>query len=156
MKKILRKDQSGVAAIEFSIVFALLFGMFWAIISYSLPFFLLQVMNYATAEASRYAIRADPADLEANMIALATEKLNSSLDVLPSAFRAKLESPNINVVNDTVTIPGKTIRELVVRLTYSNYNSHPIIPTLTLPGLGKIPNISGDLVAESRLQIQVL
>ncbi len=147
-----RRNQKGATAIEFSIVFGLLFGVFWAIISYAMPFFLLQVMNYATAEAARYAVRADPANLEANLKTLATEALNNRLEVLPSAFRTPLTT-SIEVVADTTTVPGTTLQELVVRLTYVNYNTHPIVPTLTLPGIGKIPNIPGSLVAESRMRI---
>jgi Flp pilus assembly protein TadG len=53
MKTILRKDQSGVAAIEFSLVFALLFATFWAIISYALPLYLYPTMNQAVADTPR-------------------------------------------------------------------------------------------------------
>lgn len=141
--------QRGATAIEFSIVFALLFAVFWAIISYAMPFFLLQVMNRASAEAVRYAVRADTsleeAAYETKVKALAGAELERQLRWLPPRFRTPFEpyTQRASIVGDY----------LVVRLNYASYNTNPIVPVLRLPGLGPIPNIPGDLVAESRLRL---
>lgn len=139
-----RHDQYGATVIEFAIVFPLLFGVFWAIVSYALPFFTLQVMNHATAEAARVALRADPLQLgcQETAIQLAQNKLVEQLTVLPSGLDGKLVS--------SVTPNGNT---LLIQTLYSNYANNPIIPILNLPGLGPIPNISGDLRAEARVNL---
>jgi len=62
--------------------------------------------------------------------------------VLPSGLDGKLVS--------SVTPNGNT---LLIQTLYSNYTNNPIIPILNLPGLGPIPNISGDLRAEARVNL---
>jgi Flp pilus assembly protein TadG len=144
------RNQKGATAIEFAIVFSLFFGIVWATISYAMPLFLNQVMNHAVAEGARFALRADPdqdpAVYEAQLLSLATQRINQELTVLPASFRTNLQT--------TVSIQQTGInRHLVVNLTYPNYNTQPIIPVLTLPGLGPIPNLPGDLRASSRFRL---
>ena len=57
----LRQKQKGAATLETALVFSLFFALLWGILSYTLPFFMMQVMNHATSEATRAAVRADPA-----------------------------------------------------------------------------------------------
>jgi hypothetical protein len=145
------KRQQGAAAIEFSFVFALLFGMFWAIISYAMPFFLYQTMSYAAADAARYALRAaQESDLEApNLKALS--KSNAELTLkkfLPTAFESKLNVSSSVKIISIPTSSGRSIdlRELVIIIDYPNYNSNPLLPQLNLPGVGRIPNIPDDFL----------
>ncbi len=166
MKRHLRANQKrphrqrGATAIEFSIVFALLFGTFWAILSYAMPFFLLQVMNRASAESARFAIRAESgfaveqAAYEAKVVELAGEELARQLEWLPPSFRNPFEPYAQNAVIATDLTTGG--RYLIVRLAYVNYGSNPIIPVLRFPGVGSIPNIPGSLIAESRMRLSEL
>jgi len=139
------RRQRGAAAIEFALVFSLLFGLFWAMVSYAFPLFLLQVMNRATAEATRVAIKADPsvAGYSTTVTTLANNELTRQLSWLPGSFSSPLTR--------TISIDGSNI--LTVRLTYANYTSHPIVPVLNLPGIGQVPNIPADLVAQSSMQL---
>lgn len=144
------QKQTGATAIEFAIIFSVLFGIFWATISYAMPFFLNQVMNHAVAEGARFALRADPEQdpvvYEAQLLSLATARINQELNVLPANFRTNLQT--------TVAIEQTGLnRHLVVTLTYPSYNSQPIVPVLSLPGLGPIPNLPGDLRATSRYRL---
>lgn len=154
MRKPQCTEQRGATAIEFALVFSLMFGLFWAIISYSLPFYMLHVMNRATAEAARVAVQADPyqqstSAYQAQVISLATATLTTQLNALPVSFRTPLQpySSGISIVTDN------GINYLVVRTVYANYSSHPVVPALTLPLLGKIPNLPVSLVAEARMRI---
>lgn len=139
------RRQRGAAAIEFALVFSLLFGLFWAMVSYALPLFLLQVMNRATSEAARIAIKADPsvAGYSTTVTSLANTELTRQLSWLPTNFSSPLTR--------SVTVDASNI--LTVRLTYTSYKTHPIIPVITLPWIGQIPNIPSDLVAQSSLQL---
>lgn len=142
----MRKDRErGVVAIEFALVFTLLFGMFWAMISYAFPLFLLQVMNRATAEAVRVAVRADPGSngYTSTVNSLASSELTRQLSWLPGGFSSPLTR--------TVTVDGTGV--LTVRLAYLNYASRPIVPVLSLPGIGQIPRLPTDLVAQSAMQL---
>lgn len=146
--------QRGATAIEFAMVFGLMFGLFWAIISYSLPFYMLHVMNRATAEAARVAVQADPyqqstSAYQAQVISLATATLTTQLNALPASFRTPLQpyASGISIVTDT------GINYLVVRSVYANYSTHPVVPALKLPFIGTVPNLPISLVAEARMRI---
>ena len=145
------KAQKGAAAVEFAMVFTLFFGMLWAILAYAIPFFLLQVMSHASHEATRFALRADPdqgvATYHATLISLAQQRVTQETAWLPNALRAPLQTTT--QVVDLATQP-----RLLVRITYPNYSSNPVIPALTLPLLGTIPRLSNDLEAESRTLLE--
>lgn len=159
MKKILRKEQSGVAAIEFSLVFALLFATFWAIISYALPFFLYQTMNHAVAETSRTLIK-----YESPTPTNATDELKAQLNkYLPNAFFDKLTFPTPTILSldltgndedgNPVTYSYKT---LSIKVVYPGCNSsslraHCITPALNLLG-ASIPNL-GPYTAETEIRL---
>jgi len=138
------RRQRGAVAIEFALVFSLLFGLFWAMISYAFPLFLLQVMNRATAEAVRVAIKADPstAGYSTTVQSLASTELTRQLSWLPSSFRTPLTT-SISISSNILT----------VKLTYVSYKTHPIVPVLTIPGIGQVPNIPADLTAQSSMQL---
>ncbi len=145
LKKRSFKQQQGAAAIEFSIVFALLFGMFWAIISYALPFFLYQTMNYAAADATRYALRA-PQESDTSSPNLKALVKNRAQDTLIKLLPAKFESKLVYITETPPTISPDNLRELVIVIRYPNYNANPLVPQLNLPGIGKIPNIPDDFL----------
>ncbi|MEL0027717.1 MAG: TadE family protein [Perlucidibaca sp.] len=145
------RAQRGATAIEFAIVFPLLFGVFWAIISYALPFFLYQVMNHATAETSRYALRIDPSQSDAQVITLTQAQLTKELQVLPTRFR----QPSTLTQSVTVqTIDG--FRTLVITLTYpgcrAGNTAACLTPALNLFG-ASIPNLSA-FSSTSRLRLE--
>lgn len=146
-----RATQKGAATIEMALVFSLFFAILWGTISYALPFFLMQVMNHATNEAVRAAVRADPhqglAAYSAKLQALASARLTDEYDWLPASMRNALV-PSVSIT----TVSG--VQMLVVKLTYASYSTHPIIPVLNLPGIGPVPNIPGDLKAESRFRLE--
>src|SRR5476651_1754969 len=60
MKAGLPKSQKGAVAIEFALVFVVFFAVFYGLVSYSLPFVLMQSFNEATAEALRRSVAVDP------------------------------------------------------------------------------------------------
>jgi len=146
-----KNSQRGAAAVETSLVFSLFFSLLWGGLSYSLPFFMLQVMNNATSEAVRAAVAADPNQGQvaytAKLTALATSKLATGYSWLPASMQTGLVS-SITVGS----IAGQSM--LIVKLTYPNYGANPIIPVLNLPGIGPVPNISGNLKAESRFRLE--
>lgn len=154
-------QQRGATAIEFSIVFALLFGIFWAVISYAMPFFLYQTMNYAATDAARHVLRVAPeADETSPMLTkLASDRVNATLSgMLPSAFRARVAEPVVNVQPVSIILPSgqpMALRELVVSVRLrAPYNASPLVPQLTLPGVGRIPDIPGDLRTEARIRME--
>ena len=147
-----RSSQRGATAIEFSIVFALLFGIFWAIISYALPFFLYQTMNHAVSEAARYTIRVSPEQSDGDIVALTESELfNQQLNILPNKFKSLLITANetpVSVV--TTTLDGTAYRTVNVELHYpgcsTNSQQSCFVPAINLFGVS-IPNLSGFTVS---------
>lgn len=155
------RRQRGATAVEFSIVFSLLFGIFWAIISYAMPFFLYQTMSYAATDAARHVLRVAPeADETSPMLTkLASDKVNATLSgMLPAAFLARVAEPVVSVQPVSVVLPSgrqMSLRELVVSVRLRGpYNANPLVPQLRLPGVGRIPDIPGDLRTEARIRME--
>lgn len=138
------RQQKGAAAIEFSLVFILFFAIFYGVVSYCLPLLMLQSFNQASAEAVRRSVAINPE--AGNFLELATAEAQNAvaqqLAWLPSSVRANLPAP-------TVTLSGGV---LTVRVSYP-YGSFPVVPALTLPGIGQVPRIPVVLAAESSLQV---
>lgn len=160
MKKTPRDDQNGSVAIEFSIVFALLFATFWAIISYALPFFLYQTMNHAVAEAARQVVR-----YEEPTEAVVASVLNTELNrLLPTAFVNALQRQPAEIKDETLTVTDEdnnttselSYKVLIIKVTYPGCNastlrSSCIVPALNLLG-ASIPNL-GPYSAETKIRL---
>lgn len=145
------RAQRGATSIEFAIVFTLLFATFWAIISYAMPFFLYQVMNHATSETARYALRIDPSQSNAQIITLTQTELTRQLNVLPARFK------QANTLTQSVTVQTLSgYRTLVVTLTYPGCSASNrtacVTPALSLLG-ASIPNLPA-FSSTSRLRLE--
>lgn len=141
-----RHRQTGAAAIEFAIVFVVFFAIFYGLITYSLPLLMMQSFNNATAEAVRQSIAISPsatgyATLVRNQ---ATTALTTQLAWIPAAL-------NFNVASDAViTFDGKL---LDVQINYPKSKLTQVMPVLTLPGIGDVPNLPTYLSAQASLKL---
>ncbi|WPN30783.1 TadE/TadG family type IV pilus assembly protein [Pseudomonas sp. P5_109] len=145
MKASLPHKQKGAAAIEFALVFIIFFGVFYAIISYSLPLLLMQSFNQSTAEAVRRSVALDPSTpgYAAALIARAKTELTTQTAWIPPAL-------NFNTATDaTVTFVSGL---LTVRISYPTNKIKAAIPFLNLPGIGQVPNLPATLTASASLQ----
>src|SRR5690606_36691626 len=55
------RRQQGAVAIEFAVLFMVFFAVLYAVIAYSIPLLLTLTFNHLSAEATRAAVRIDPA-----------------------------------------------------------------------------------------------
>ncbi|REH39038.1 Flp pilus assembly protein TadG [Paraperlucidibaca baekdonensis] len=138
--------ERGTTAIEFSFVFALLFGIFWAIVSYAMPFFLYQVMSQAVSESARYALRIDPSLNDSAIETLINNYIKAEpLAVLPTRFQAIINNANADpsTISDSLN-DGISYRTLNVTLTYPGCSTTAqascIVPALNLFGVS-IPKL---------------
>lgn len=146
MKASLPSTQKGAAAIEFAAVFVIFFAVFYAVVSYSLPLLMLQSFNEASSEAVRRSVALDPAtaNYDTAVITLARATVADRLAWMPSSL-------GFNAANDAkVTLSGKL---LTVRIDYAKARLNRVIPFLTLPGVGTVPNLPDTLSAEASLQL---
>lgn len=138
--------QKGAAAIEFALVFVVFFAVFYGLVSYSLPLLLMQSFNNATAEAVRQSVAISPgtAGYQTVVPAQARLALSYQLAWIPPAFA-------FNVASDAdVVFDGKLLR---VRIRYPKSKLTQVLPVLTLPGIGDVPNLPTYLTAEASLQL---
>lgn len=152
--KIAVKFQQGAAAIEFSLVFLIFFTLFYAIVSYSIIFLLKTSFHHAANEGARSAISVDHqafANDSAYQDALrlrVSATVGNTLQWLPNKARDQvLGTNNSNVV---VTYANNT---LTVRVLYPNYIGNPLIPLLTIPGIGAIYSTTGDLQGSAVMRL---
>lgn len=146
------KKQKGVATIEFALVFSLLFFVFWGIVSYTFPLIVLQSMNRAVAEGARVAAEESP--LQTNFIeiasAAAADEVAQQLAWLPAGWRTPItQSISFNPSPECSLARPNCL--LVVEARYPNYVGNPIVPVISLPGLGTVPKVPNDLVARASL-----
>jgi Flp pilus assembly protein TadG len=138
--------QNGAAAIEFALAFVIFFGIFYGLVTYSLPLLMMQSFNNATAEAVRQSVAISPSVNNYNSVVTtqASSVLTSQLAWIPAAFA-------FNVATDAVvTFDGKL---LSVRINYPRSKLTQVMPVMTLPGIGNVPNLPTYLSAEASLQL---
>jgi Flp pilus assembly protein TadG len=138
--------QKGAAAIEFALVFVIFFAVFYGLVSYSLPLLMMQSFNNAAAEAVRQAVAINPGvnNYSSVVINQANGVLTSQLQWLPSALA-------FNAATDAqVTFNGKV---LSVQIKYPKSRLTQVMPVLTLPGIGDVPNLPTFLSAQASLQL---
>lgn len=149
--------QRGAVAIETALMFVLFFSLFYAIVSYSLPFLMIQSFNHAAASGARSALAIEPHAFEttAQYIELGVKPRVRSIvaDTLkwlpPTAKNAVLGEENNNIdieFNEATAV-------LSVTVVYSGYQNAPLIPTLKLPGIGDVPRLPDNLQGSASLSL---
>lgn len=157
MSKVCSSAQRGATAIEFAFVFSVLFGMFWAIITYAMPFFLYQVMNQAASESVRYATRINPELADSAIESYVETYLwDEAVTMLPDRYETILADNNANPAQIAVeNIDGIAYRTLSVTLTYPGCSTAQqtscLVPALNLAGMS-IPNL-GPFTAVAKLHM---
>jgi Flp pilus assembly protein TadG len=155
----LSRRERGASAIEFAIVFPLFFGLIYMMISYGLLFSLQHSITEAAKESARSAVACDPADRttdehETCVTDRARATAAAALGWLPADLRTRiLGAANENVeVTFATDAAGKTVAVLV---QLPNYDSDPILPTVSLPWpfRGRIPPLPTRLAGRAVVQL---
>lgn len=144
----------GVASLELALVFSLIFAFLWAIVSYLFPLLLLQSLNVATAEAVRAVARVPltTTDYQAAVRNQAISVLESELSWLPEGWVARIDpsaSSNVQFRADPACNLVRPNCRITISLRYENYLGNPIVPTISLPGIGQVPPLPPDIASES-------
>lgn len=139
------RKQHGAAAIEFALVFVIFFAVFYGLVTYSVPLLMMQSFNNATAEAVRQSVAINPgiSGYNAKVISTANAAITSQLAWLPPAFGY---SPSYT----SVSFNGKVLQ---VRIDYPKSKLTQVLPVLTLPGIGELPNLPSTLSSVASLQL---
>jgi len=122
-----RRAERGVVAIEFALVFPILFAIFYAAVTYGFVFMLNQAMVFAAEEGARSAVRvADPAKVEAEVEKVVDDRLAWMPAWARDAREVSVSGPDAEGrVTVDLEFPGSSL---------------PLAP-LVLPGIGEVPRI---------------
>ena len=138
------RQQRGVVAIEFALIFPVLFAIVYAIISYGMAFFLIQSFNYAAEDALRAALATDcaaaictPEELQP----VVTAQVQQSLDWLSASIVNQATS-----ADDFFSCTAEMLCK--VRL-----GAEPVLKGITLPLVGDIPSLPDRLEATASLRM---
>lgn len=140
----------GAVAIEFAIVFSVLFGLFYAIVSYALPLLMMQAFHAAASDGVRAAVSVaiEPEDDYIERVRdKASQVAENRIDWLQPLSGDRI----------TVTVPdpeadGEDII-LTVRITYPDYTDNPPVPILKLPFIGDVPRLPDTLAGTARVRL---
>lgn len=140
------RKQKGAAAIEFAAVFVIFFGVFYALVSYSLPLLMMQSFNAATSEAVRRSVALSPTinNYSSLIVSQAQGVLSQQLDWMPATLAQDVKQ---------YTYVTYTAGVLRASIAYPKENLHQILPVLSLPVVGEIPRLPTYLSAEASLQL---
>lgn len=147
----LRFRQTGAAAIEFALLFTLFFAIFYALVSYAITMLLQQSFTHAAEEGARAAIAVDPLfypDTSSFNDAVETRvrtTINNALVWLPQKAKTKVSGSNIGIIWTGTT--------MTVRVVYSGYAADPMMPALSLPGIGDVPKLPTDLAGSASITL---
>ncbi|MFO7581413.1 TadE/TadG family type IV pilus assembly protein [Guyparkeria sp.] len=121
------RRQRGAVAVEFALVFPLLFAIFYAAVTYGFVFMLNQAMVFAAEEGARSAVRvADPARLEQEVEKVIDDRLSWMPGWAREAREVSVDGPDDEGrVTVDLEFPGSAL---------------PLAP-LVLPGIGEVPRI---------------
>lgn len=146
------RRQRGAVAIEFAGVFVLFFAVLYGLLGYCVPLLMLQAFNDAAASGARIAVSVNPQTdgYETALRTAVDNEVNARLRWMPAAWHkgcyggAYLDQPVIERVN------GRDFTRIQVCVNYP-YTASPIVPLLTLPGIGTIPRLPDVLTGRASL-----
>lgn len=145
-----QQSQRGVAAIEFALVFTVVFAVLWSMVAYVAPLIVLQGMHRATAEGARVGAMYTNVALRGSQAQLATidELRKIPISWLGGGTYESLVTANCADESD-VDHPRRC--RLTVRVEVTNYNTKAPLRPFTLPGLGQVPALPRNLASQVEL-----
>ncbi|MEZ2745711.1 TadE/TadG family type IV pilus assembly protein [Halopseudomonas bauzanensis] len=161
-----RRQQQGAVAIEFAVLFMVFFAVLYAIIAYSIPLLLSLTFNHLSAEATRQAVKVDPAIGAAAYAQTISKVVQDTVENswLPDSWRGKdrcdppadtglswtsLDSPYAFLAAEKLGTVERTQLHVCLQREYSK--STAIIPILTVFGVD-IPSLPKDAQGETFLR----
>jgi len=138
-----RNTQRGAVAIEFAAVFVLFFAVLYGLLGYCVPLLMLQAFNDAAAAGARVAVSVNPqaaGGYNAALKAAVDSAVTQRLSWMPTNWRNGCYGGEFMKTPVTETVAGRDYTRVQVCVSYP-YTASPIVPLLTLPGIGTVPRL---------------
>ncbi|ADH85480.1 TadE/TadG family type IV pilus assembly protein [Desulfurivibrio alkaliphilus] len=153
-----RHNQRGAAAVEFALVFPLLFLFVYGIVNWGMILSLQNSMHYAAQAGARAALAADPRheDYAEVLAALARQSAGVSLETAwqqwPAAWSELVLGSDYQQVEVVLSTDAAESDWLLVRLTWPDYPQNALLPLLQF-GDWTIPPVPDQLTAQISLRL---
>jgi len=150
-----RQRSRGTASIEFALLFIPFFAMFYAIVSYGIVMLLAESFTAAAQDGARAALAIDPSSfadtttyIDSGVVPKVRDRVAANLSWLPTTVKDRVlgagnQNVGVDVTNGTLT----------VTVQYADYRTSPLMPILSLPGIGPVPNVPQNLSAIAKIQL---
>ncbi|WP_236200780.1 TadE/TadG family type IV pilus assembly protein [Pseudomonas pseudonitroreducens] len=137
-----RGGQRGAMAIEFAGVFVLFFAVLYGLLGYCVPLLMLQSFNDAAAAGARLAVSVNPQvpNYNAALKSAVDRAVTQRLSWMPASWRNGCYNGEFMATPVTETVSGRQYTRIQVCVSYP-YATKPIVPLLTLPGIGTVPRL---------------
>jgi len=145
------RRQSGASAVEFALIFPMLFGVTYAIVVYSFFFIVSQSLNYAAQNAAEAAVSIDPrqsvTDYRADVRTAVINTVNSNMRFLATRNRSlvSISEPIFcgsgGGSDASCPIDGGDAVVVKVLMDASSDPGNRLFAQMTLPLLGSFPPI---------------
>lgn len=150
----------GAVAVEFALIFPILFLLIYGVIVYSYVFALQSALYFAAQEAAESAVKVDPSASNADDLRRSNARSTavSVLNWLPEAQKARVLGSNGSAVAVNFCQAGGSgcpadSDGVIVTVTYQLRQPTDLFPIITLPLVGAIPPLPTTLVATATARI---
>lgn len=146
---------AGASAVEFALLFPILFAMMYSAIVYSYAYVLRQSINFAAQEAAEAAVDVQPgiANYDEQVTTTATNTANSVLSWMPTSLRANIAT-DVQFCADggasatACTNLGPDDDAVVVTVNLPMTGNSQLFATITLPFVGTFPPLPATMSAQ--------
>lgn len=149
------KRQSGLAAIEFALVFVVFFLAVYGVASIGAVLYVQQVVSRAAEDGARAALQLS-LDVSANdsRVQSAVYQSLASSSITPSSagssIASKLTWLKNNMPSSLITVDTSSPIQVMVKVAYP-YGNNPIVPALPFTGIVLPPNLQGKAITAKPL-----
>lgn len=147
------RRQRGATALEFALIFPLLFALLYGVVAYSYVFVLQESVTYAAQQAAAVAVNVSPVAAGGNYETEVQTRVRAgavqSLSWLPTAQQARVLGASGEAVN--VAFPV-TAAGSMVEVTM-NFDLNGLFPAMDLPFVGSFPPLPDVLRASASVLV---
>ena len=157
----MRRQQSGAAAVEFALVFPILFLLIYGVIVYSYLFVIQESITYTAQEAAEATVAVDPeTGTDADRSTRARDTARAILAWMPQNQRERVlgdaSGSAVGVQHFAAGTNAACPSDsdcVIVTLTFNVATPNNLFPVITLPGIGALPPMPTALIARAVVRV---
>lgn len=157
----MKRQQSGAAAVEFALIFPILFLLIYGVIVYSYLFVIQESITFTAQEAAEATVAVDPnTGTDTDRITRARNTAVSILSWMPQNQRERVlgdaSGSAVGVQHFTAGSNAACPSDsdcVIVTLTFNVAAPDNLFPVIALPGIGALPPMPTTLIARAVVRV---